>query len=476
MTQTNTKAGRPSVHFSGIGGTAMVAGARLAVEAGWEVRGSDTLLYPPTSDLVRALGVPVATAYAAENLDWGPDVVIIGNALSRGNPEVEAVLERGLRYVSLPEWLKEHVLRQRRPVAVCGTHGKTTTTALTAHVLAGCGLEPGYLIGGQPLGFAHPARLGPPGAPFVIEGDEYDTAFFDKRAKFFHYLPEIAVVTSIEFDHGDIYRDVAEIELAFQRMLRQIPRRGWLLACADNAAAALREHAFCRVATYGFAETADWRGETLHTAAEVQRMRVFHDGARWAELDVPLVGRHNLQNTLAAVAVAALLGGTPESVAGAVRTFPGVRRRMEVFLEAAGITFIDDFAHHPTAIRETIAAARSRWPERRLRVLFEPRSNTTVSRHFQDDLAAAFVEADEVWLGPIHRPERMPPAERLDRAALCEGLAQRGIQAGFTDDVEALAQDLVSGAQAGDVVLILSNGAFGGIYGKLREAYGGRVI
>ncbi len=284
MESDHRPGGKPTVHFSGIGGTAMVAGARLAIEAGWEVRGSDNPLYPPTSEMVEALGVPVATGYAAENLEWGPCVALIGNVLSRGNAEVEAVLERGIRYQSLPEWLKEHVLRQRLPVAVCGTHGKTTTTALTAYLLDDCGLEPGFLIGGQPVDFEHSARLGSEGAPFVIEGDEYDTAFFDKRAKFFHYLPRIAVVTSVEFDHGDIYRDLDEIRVAFERMLRQVPRSGWLLACADNEAQALREAAPCQVATYGFSEGAYWRGELGPVRDGLQAFRVFEAGKPWADL------------------------------------------------------------------------------------------------------------------------------------------------------------------------------------------------
>jgi UDP-N-acetylmuramate: L-alanyl-gamma-D-glutamyl-meso-diaminopimelate ligase len=462
---------RPSVHISGIGGTAMVAGARLALEAGWEVRGSDNPLYPPTSDMVAALGVPVSTGYAAENLDWNPDVVLLGNVLSRGNAEVEATLERGLRYQSLPEWMKENVLRQRRPVAICGTHGKTTTTALTAHVLDACGLAPGYLIGGQPLGFAHAARLGDAGAPFVIEGDEYDTAFFDKRAKFFHYLPQIAVVTSVEFDHGDIYKDLAEIELAFQRMLRQIPKNGWLLACADNDAVKLSAHAFSQVATYGFAQDADWRGEIGDAAEGFQKLRVFHQGNLWVELEAPLVGRHNLQNVLAAVAVAGSLGADAQAVAEGVRSFPGVRRRMEIFLEARDAIFIDDFAHHPTAIRETIAAARMRWPERRLRVIFEPRSNTTVTNRFLPELEEGFAQADEVWLGPIYRAERIPEEERLDRAALCATLGGRSVAADFVDDVEDLVQALSDTVTAGDVVLLLSNGAFGGIYARLRDVF-----
>ena len=457
---------KPKVHFSGIGGTAMVAGARLALEAGCEVRGSDNVLYPPASEMVRDLGVPVAVGYAPENLDWNPDIVIIGNALSRGNPEVEAALERRLHYASLPEWLKTHVLRARRPVVIAGTHGKTTTTALTAHVLEGCAMKPGFLIGGQPFGFSHSARLGPEGAPFVIEGDEYDTAFFDKRAKFFHYLPEIAVVTSIEFDHGDIYRDLAEIELAFQRMLRQIPRNGHLVLCADNHARTLKDHAFCPVSTYGFSEEADWRGEILDSG----RMRVWRGNVLWGETGCALAGRHNLQNALAAVAVAALLGASAESVAEALRTFPGVRRRMEIFLEAMGVTYIDDFAHHPTAIRETITAARMRWPGRRLRVLFEPRSNTTVTNTFQDDMLDAFSKADEVWFGPIHRADHIPEALRLDRAALVLSLEKRGAKAHFEDDPAEIAAAVQSSAAPGDVVLILSNGAFGGIYQRFRDA------
>ncbi len=462
---------KAKVHISGIGGTAMVAGARLALEAGWEVRGSDNPLYPPTSDMVRALGVPVAEGYSAGNLDWNPDIVLVGNALSRGNPEVEAVLERGLRYMSLPEWMKEHVLRQRVPVAVCGTHGKTTTTALCAHLLDACGQNPGYLIGGQPLGFEHPAHLGPEGAPFVIEGDEYDTAFFDKRAKFFHYLPRIAVVTSVEFDHGDIYRDLEEIEVAFRRMLRQIPRSGWLVTCVDNHALHLKDHAFSQVATYGFSGQADWRGEILGAEAGFQRLRVHHGGACWGEFDVPLAGKHNLQNALSALAVGALLGLGPDALRTALRAFKGVRRRMEVFLEANGITFIDDFAHHPTAIRETIAAARMRWPGRRLRVLFEPRSNTTVTNRFQQELVEAFSQADEVWLGPIHRAEKIAEDTRLDRDALAATLQSHGTLGHVAHDVAGIVTGVLNGALPGDVVLILSNGAFGGIYQQFRDAF-----
>jgi UDP-N-acetylmuramate: L-alanyl-gamma-D-glutamyl-meso-diaminopimelate ligase len=458
-----------SVHFSGIGGTAMVAGARLALEAGWEVRGSDNPLYPPTSEMVAALGVPVAEGYRAENLDWDPDVVLLGNVLSRGNAEVEAALSRRTRYMSLPEWLKEHVLRERRSVAICGTHGKTTTTAIVAHLLDHAGLSPGYLVGGQPLNFEFSARLGAAGAPFVIEGDEYDTAFFDKRAKFFHYLPEVAVVTSLEFDHGDIYPDLAAIELAFQRMLRQVPADGRLICCADNQAASLREHAYCPVETYGFSEGADWRGEILGAEGGQQLLRVTHVGEVYGDIATTLCGRHNLQNVLAAVAVGHYFGLSAQDAVAGIDAFSGVKRRMEVFLETDGVTYIDDFAHHPTAIAETIHGARTRWPGQRLRVLFEPRSNTTVTNQFFDELVDAFSGADEVYLGPIYRGDRIPEGERLDRARLVAELEVKGVAGSVWEAPDRLARQIDDTCRSGDVVLILSNGAFGGIYAQFRQ-------
>ncbi|MEK7793188.1 MAG: Mur ligase family protein, partial [Candidatus Hydrogenedentota bacterium] len=301
MFATSSIQGRPKVHFIGIGGTGMVAGARLAVEAGWELRGSDGPLYPPASEMAAALGVPIAQSYAASNLDWGPDLVVIGNALSRGNPEVEAVLERRLHYVSLPEWLKDAVLRARRPIVITGTHGKTTTTALTAFVLDAAGAAPGYLIGGDVKDFPHSARLGAPGAPFVIEGDEYDTAFFDKRAKFFHYLPEIAVVTSLEFDHGDIYPTIEDIERAFRLMLRQIPASGHLLLCTDfPRAAALREHAPCQVHTYGRGEDADYRIEITSNAATGTTYVLRYRGESLGPCTITLAGEYNAVNAAAA--------------------------------------------------------------------------------------------------------------------------------------------------------------------------------
>jgi len=457
------------LHFSGIGGTAMVAGARLAIEAGFEVRGSDVRLYPPASRMVAALKVPVAVEYAATNLDWGPDCVIVGNALSRGNPEVEAALSRRMRYTSLPEWLKEHVLRTRRPVVICGTHGKTTTTALTAFVLDKGIPGVGYLIGGDTPAFPHSARLGNPGVPFVIEGDEYDTAFFDKRAKFLHYLPELAVVTSMEFDHGDIYRDLGEIETAFQRMLRQIPREGSVFLCADNHALSLSSYAFSNVVTYGIDVPGDWHGKISADSGGTASLEIWHRETAWGRITPSLYGRHNLQNALASVAVAATLGMSAPDIAAAIRDFPGVHRRMEVFLDTGNAIFVDDFAHHPTAIRETIAAARLRWPDRRLRAVFEPRSNTTVTNRFQAEMEEAFSAADEVFIGPVHRAAAIPESQRLDTTMLTKALRDKGIPAHAFNDVGTLAETVITTGGNRDVVLIMSNGAFGGIYDLFRK-------
>lgn len=460
------------VHFSGIGGTGMVAAARLAVDAGWEVRGSDNPLYPPTSDMVAALGVHVYQGYAASNLDWGPELVVLGNALSRGNAEVEAALDRRLRYVSFPEWLKEFVLRERTPVVIAGTHGKSTTTTLTAWLLECAGMRPGFLIGAQPTNFEHSSRLGKTGAPFVVEGDEYDTAFYDKRAKFFHYLPQVAVVTSVEFDHGDIYRDLAEIETAFERLLRLIPQSGALFVCADDPGARrLRERAYCPVETYGIADDADWRIERLDPVRGLERFVLHHGGEAHGPFETELFGLYNLRNAAAAIAVAKQFGATDEQLREGLAAFRGLKRRMEIFHRAKGIDFIDDFAHHPTAMRETIAAARLRWPERRLLVLFEPRSNTSVTNRFQAETAESLRGAHRVWIGPIYRAEKIPEGERLDRGAVVEFLRGHGAAASFSDDVDGIVEEVRAEAKGGDVVLILSNGAFGGIYGKIRGVF-----
>ena len=451
----------------------MVAGARLALEAGWEVRGSDGPLYPPTSDMVAALGVEVYEGYREENLDWNPDLVVIGNALSRGNPEVETALTRRMHFLSLPEWMKGHVLRERRPIVCCGTHGKTTTTALTAFLLDQAGLGGGWLIGGQPLDFDYSASLGSMGAPFVIEGDEYDTAFFDKRSKFFHYLPEIAVVTSLEFDHGDIFGTLEDIRRSFRLMLRQIPADGWLLGCGDDPEVReLMSYAFGQTATYGLAADATWRGEFRGYENGFQKFHVIREKKDWGEFRLPMAGRYNLQNAISALAVAGILGVRADDLAEILPRFKGVRRRMEIFLESEGDLFVSDFAHHPTAIRVTIEAAKERWPDRELVALFEPRSNTTVTNRFQSEITEALAGADEIIIGPIHRAERTPEEERLDRDGACRNLNEMGKPAMYTDDVEEVVEHVVQADRGGKVFLILSNGAFGGLFGRLKEELG----
>ncbi|MCF6287571.1 MAG: UDP-N-acetylmuramate--L-alanine ligase, partial [Candidatus Hydrogenedentes bacterium] len=454
------------IHFVGIGGIGMSGIAEVLLNHGYTVQGSDLKSGKITERLTQK-GAKTFLGQKPENLD-GAAVIVISSAIKPGNAELDAARLRGLPVVRRAEMLAE-LMRLKSNIAVGGTHGKTTTTGITAHVLEHAGLSPGFLVGGQPLNFEHSARLGAEGGPFIIEGDEYDTAFFDKRAKFFHYLPEVAVVTSLEFDHGDIYPDLAAIELAFQRMLRQIPSEGRLICCADNHAASLAEHAFCDVETYGFSDGADWRGEVLGIEEGRQLLRVCYRGEEYGEVATTLTGRHNLQNVLAAIAVANYFDVTAQRVCEGIDSFIGVRRRMETFLESEGITYIDDFAHHPTAIAETIAGAKTRWPGQRLRVLFEPRSNTTVTNRFFDDLRRAFSEADEVHLGPIYRTERIAEDERLDRERLVSLLRENGRTASIWEEPEYLAQHVYDTREDGDIVLILSNGAFGGIYDEFRR-------
>jgi UDP-N-acetylmuramate: L-alanyl-gamma-D-glutamyl-meso-diaminopimelate ligase len=458
------------IHFIGIGGTGMLAGANLAVQAGFDVRGSDGPLYPPASEMVKQLGVTIYSGFAEQNLAWKPDLVVVGNAFSRGHTEIEEMLRQHIPYTSLPEFLKHTVLQRRKPVVITGTHGKTSTTALTSYLMNACGLDPGWLIGGQPLDLSSPSKMGSEDSPFVIEGDEYDTAFFDKRAKFFHYLPYIAVVTSIEMDHGDIYDSIDDIERAFSFMLRLIPPNGTLLACADDRRAlALSKYAHSRVHTYGFSKDAHWKGTYTGISGGFSGLLIDRGENRYAELAVPLAGKHNLQNTIAAVAATSLMGGTETDISEALMQYKGVRRRMEVFLERDGITYIDDFGHHPTAMKETIAATRERWPGRRLRVLVEPRSNTMVRQEHQKTIASALQAADEVCFGPIFRADRIPFDEKLDRTTIIKELSGNGVHGHVFDDVPTLAQHVLETGKGGDIVLIFSNGAFGAIYDLFRQ-------
>lgn len=459
-----------SIHFVGIGGIAMAATAAALQQRGHRVTGSDGEIYDPAATVLRAAGIQPLVGYAEEHLEPPPDLVVVGNAISRGNPEAEAVLARRLRYCSLPELLREQFLRGRRVIVVAGTHGKTTTTALLAWVFECANRAPSFLIGGVPQNFPSGARFHD-SEWFIIEGDEYDTAFFDKRSKFVHYLPEVAILNNLEYDHADIFEDLAALQKSFRHFLRLVPRNGRVFANGDDPnLAPLLEVDFCPVTRFGLGAGNVVQARRLVLEAAASGFEV--DGVPFR---VALTGEFNVRNALAAVACARHCGIPDPVIARALETFGGVRRRMEVAGEAAGVTVLDDFAHHPTAIRETLRALRLRYPGRRLWAVFEPRSNTTRRRVFQRELPAALAEADAVILAQVAGLERIPPAERLDPVAVMADLRRLGRPAEYLPDVPAIVAWLAKAAQPGDVVAVLSNGGFGQIHQRLLTALGQRT-
>jgi UDP-N-acetylmuramate: L-alanyl-gamma-D-glutamyl-meso-diaminopimelate ligase len=457
------------LHLSGICGTAMASLAGLLRERGDDVTGSDQDVYPPMSEQLEALGIPLRSPYAAENVPEDADLVVIGNALSRGNPEVEVVLDRRQRMTSLPAVLAEEFIRGRTSLVVAGTHGKTTTTSLLAFILHRASLDPSFLVGGVPVDFGRSYGLGR-GAHFVVEGDEYDCAFFDKRPKFVHYLPDVAVVGNVEYDHADIYPDLAAVQTAFLRLLSVVPRRGLILAGAESPA--LREllpRAPCRVETFGLDEGADWRARELRYGPEGSAFRLIARGRDVGEFALALPGAHNVRNALAALAAAAAAGVPPEAARGTVAAFRGVRRRLEVRGRARGVTVYDDFAHHPTAVRETLRALRGAGAGR-LVAVFEPRSYTSRTRVFQEQFARSFQEADLVVVAAAHLPGKVPEGERISERELAESIRGQGGEARFVPTVPAIVDLLASELREGDRVVILSNGGFGGIHDRLLRA------
>jgi UDP-N-acetylmuramate: L-alanyl-gamma-D-glutamyl-meso-diaminopimelate ligase len=461
------------VHLSAICGTAMASLAGLLRERGHEVTGSDENVYPPMSTQLEALGIPIRSPYAESNVPADADLVVIGNALSRGNPEVEAVLDRRQRFTSLPALLAEEFLRPRRSLVVAGTHGKTTTSALLAFLLERAGRDPSFLIGGVPVDFERSYRLGG-GEHFVVEGDEYDCAFFDKRPKFVHYLPEVAVVGNIEFDHADIYPDLDAVRTAFVRFLNVIPRRGLLLAGAESPVVAeLLPRAHCRVETFGLQEGADWRAVEVRPEGDGTRFRLLRQGRDQGELVGP-PGEHNVRNALAAVGAAAAVGVGPEAARPALEAFGGVRRRLEVRGRARGVTVYDDFAHHPTAVRATLRALRERQTTGgRLVAVFEPRSYTARTRRFQEEFARALSTADRAIVAAAHLPGKIPEGERISEEGLVASVRAQGTEAAFVPSVEGIVAELAHSLEPGDLVVILSNGGFGGIHGRLLGALAG---
>jgi UDP-N-acetylmuramate: L-alanyl-gamma-D-glutamyl-meso-diaminopimelate ligase len=465
------------VHLSGVCGTAMASLAGLLRESGHQVTGSDQDVYPPMSTQLEALGIAVRSPYAEGNVPADADLVVIGNALSRGNPEVEAVLDRRQRMTSMPALLAEEFLRPRRSLVVAGTHGKTTTTSLLAFILHHAGLDPSFLIGGVPLDFERSYRLGG-GVHFVVEGDEYDCAFFDKRPKFVHYLPSVAVIGNLEYDHADIYPDLAAVQTAFGRLLSVIPRSGLLGAGVESPA--LREilpKAFCRIETFGLAEGTDWRAVDVRPDGPFTRFRLVRRGKDEGELALAMAGEHNVLNALAALAVAADAGVSPEAARPALAAFRGVKRRLELRGTVAGVSVYDDFAHHPTAVRVTLRALRSQVGDSaagagRLVAVFEPRSYTSRTRVFQEEFARAFADADEVIVAAAHLPDKVPAAERLSEADLVAAVERSGTRASFVPSVGAIVERLARDLREGDRVVVLSNGGFGGIHEKLLGALG----
>ncbi len=461
-----------TIHLIGICGTAMATLAAMLKQRGHDVRGSDLGVYPPMSTFLEAEGIPAFEGYLAEHITADLDLVIVGNAISRGNPELEEVLDRKIRHCSLPEAIRDHFLWGARSIVIAGTHGKTTTTALTAWVLTHAGRDPSMLVGGIAKNFGDSGssyRLGS-GRDFVIEGDEYDSAFFDKTAKFLKYLPDIAVVNNVEFDHADIYADFDAIRLAFRRLTRLVPRKGLLLLGADSPAAAeLAAVAVSRVQTFGTKDDVDWQIHDSETAEGSTRFRVLRQGAPFGSFELPLVGLHNVRNATAAIAVAAEVGVSVERIAEGLRSFAGVKRRLEVVGVADQVTVFDDFAHHPTAVAETLTALRASHPDARIWAVFEPRSASSCRRLFQDDFARAFGGGDEVIIAPIFR-STVPESERLSVPRLVSDLRACGQSARSPESIDEIVDIIVREHRPGDLVVLMSNGGFGGIHQKLLTA------
>jgi len=462
------------IHLIGICGTAMASLAGMLKERGYHVTGSDAAAYPPMSDFLRALDIPVAQPFHEKNLNPRPDLVVIGNAMSRGNVELERVLDQRIPFCSLPQLLHDEFLHNKEVLVVAGTHGKTTTTSMLAWIFHSAGLDPSFLIGGIAENFGSSFHLGQ-GKHFILEGDEYDTAFFDKGPKFLHYFPDAIILTSVEFDHADIYKDLEAVETAFKRLVNLIPRRGRIIAF-DGAVGDVTESAslerclakaFCPVERYGAGQRANWQVTNLRLDPGRTSWTVLHNGQPWANFEFALAGEYNVWNATAAAALASTCGISTEAIAAALKTFKSVKRRLEVKAQVNGITIIDDFAHHPTAIAGTLKALRARYAGARLWAILEPRSNTLRRRVLQGDLAHSLAQADQVVVANVFRSEAIPENERLELPALAAEIQQNGRPARLLADADEIVQTISPELRSGDVVAILSNGGFGGIYEKL---------
>jgi UDP-N-acetylmuramate: L-alanyl-gamma-D-glutamyl-meso-diaminopimelate ligase len=457
------------VHLIGICGTAMASIAGMLQQRGFQVTGSDAAVYPPMSEFLAGLGIPVAQPFAIGNLQPRPNLVVVGNAISRGNVELEHVLDQKIPFCSMPQILHDEFLRGKEVLVVAGTHGKTTTTSMLAWIFESAGLQPSFLVGGIAENFGSSFKLGA-GQHFILEGDEYDTAFFDKGPKFMHYFPDAVILTSVEFDHADIYKDLDAVETAFKRLVNLVPQRGRIIGFDSGEGI---EHclarALCRVERYGARASSHWQVEDLHLEPTRTSWSVLRGGELWAELEFPLGGEYNVWNATAAAALGHSYGIPRQQITTALKTFKSVKRRLEVRAVVGGVTIIDDFAHHPTAIAGTLTALRSRYPGARLWAILEPRSNTMRRNVLQNDLAKSLALADEVVVANVFKSEAIPEAERLDLAALGAAIQKHGRRARIVPTVDGIVQLVAPELRPRDVVAILSNGGFGGIYEKLPQ-------
>jgi len=445
--------------------------AGMLKERGFTVTGSDANVYPPASTLLSSLGIPWNEGFRAENLSPAPDLVVVGNALSRGNLELEAALDAKIPYWSMPQTLEELFLPGHTSIVIAGTHGKTTTTAMLAWILHVAGRKPDFLVGGVLPNFGERSYGLGGGDEFVIEGDEYDSAYFDKQPKFLHYRPDELILTSLEFDHADIYENLAAIELQFRRLVNLVPRRGKIFVWGDAPnLVAVAAKAFCPVETYGLTPQRDWYAGDIEWRDALTHFRVVHRGREVARIRMAPAGKHNVMNALACVALAFQRGVAREAIEEALAEFQNARKRMEIKADAGGILVVEDFAHHPTAIRMTIEAARSMWPNRRLWVAFEPRSNTMRRRIFSGALADSLALADAVLLGPVNRAQLLSDEERLDPGQVAASIRARGKTAESFASAAEINEYLAAKLSPGDLVLVMSNGSFDGLSSLLKQS------
>jgi UDP-N-acetylmuramate: L-alanyl-gamma-D-glutamyl-meso-diaminopimelate ligase len=453
--------------------------AGMLRERGYRVTGSDAGVYPPASTLLESLGIPFSDKFDAANLTPAPDLVVVGNALSRGNVEVEEMLDRKLKYHSLPEILEEEFLPGKHSIVVSGTHGKTTTTAMLAWIFQVAGKKPNFLVGGIAENFGKSYGLGG-GEEFILEGDEYDSAYWDKGAKFFHYHPDDLIITSLEYDHADIYADFDAYELAFRRLVNLVPRRGRIVVWGDRDAGEALHHAtekaFCPVITYGLGSGNEWSATDVQSDGDGMKFCVKFKGDAYGEFRLGATGHHNVLNALSALVIAQGRGIRREALQQALVSFRSVRRRMDVKGEVDGIVVVDDFAHHPTAVRATIEAARLRWPNRRVWAILEPRSNSMRRRVFQDALPPALALGDRVLLGSVHRAAQLSDEQRLDPETVAAAVRSLGKDARVLPGADAIAEVLAAEARTGDLLLVMSNGSFDGLCEKLLKKLAARQI